>query len=77
MKKTIAILRALVEVMESLSKDADPHGVGRQITEEVHVLLHLDWANKWFPIESLFVSSRFIVPYCKFFRLYVLISLII
>lgn len=38
MKKTIAILRALVEVMESLSKDADPYGVGRQITEEVHII---------------------------------------
>ncbi|PQP97049.1 callose synthase 10-like [Prunus yedoensis var. nudiflora] len=35
MKKTIATLRALVEVMEALSKDADPNGVGRLITEEV------------------------------------------
>ncbi|TQD84960.1 hypothetical protein C1H46_029476 [Malus baccata] len=35
MKKTIATLRALVEVMEALSKDADPNGVGRLITEEL------------------------------------------
>lgn len=35
MKKTFATLRALVEVMEALSKDADPNGVGRLITEEV------------------------------------------
>lgn len=38
MKRIIANLRALVEVMEALSKDADPHGVGRLITEEVLVL---------------------------------------
>ncbi|CAK7336614.1 unnamed protein product [Dovyalis caffra] len=35
MKKVFATLRALVEVMEVLSKDADPHGVGRQIMEEL------------------------------------------
>lgn len=34
MRKVIATLRALVEVMEALSKDADP-GVGRLIIEEV------------------------------------------
>ncbi|KAK9926727.1 hypothetical protein M0R45_023940 [Rubus argutus] len=42
MKKTIAILRALVEVMESLGKDADPHGVGRQITEELRGIKSTD-----------------------------------
>lgn len=36
MKKTFATLRALVEVMEALSKDADPD-VGRHIKEEVQV----------------------------------------
>ncbi|XP_050224596.1 callose synthase 10 [Mercurialis annua] len=35
MKKVFATLRALVEVMEALSKDADPHGVGRLIMEEL------------------------------------------
>lgn len=35
MKKVFATLRALVEVMEALSKDADPDGVGRLIMEEV------------------------------------------
>jgi callose synthase len=37
MKKVFATLRALVEVMEALSKDADPHGAGRHIMEEVPV----------------------------------------
>lgn len=37
MKKVIATLRALVEVLEALSKDADPDGVGRLIKEEVFV----------------------------------------
>ncbi|EPS74044.1 hypothetical protein M569_00712, partial [Genlisea aurea] len=35
MKRVFATLRALVEVMEALSKDADPDGVGRLITEEL------------------------------------------
>ncbi|KAI9108924.1 hypothetical protein K1719_020229 [Acacia pycnantha] len=35
MRKVIATLRALVEVMEALSKDADPDGVGRLIMEEL------------------------------------------
>ncbi|KAI9381338.1 hypothetical protein POPTR_015G089500v4 [Populus trichocarpa] len=35
MKKVFATLRALVEVMEALSKDADPHGAGRHIMEEL------------------------------------------
>ncbi|KAJ4839988.1 Callose synthase 10 [Turnera subulata] len=35
MKKVFATLRALVEVMEVLSKDADPQGVGRRIVEEL------------------------------------------
>jgi callose synthase len=39
MKKIISTLRALVEVMEALSKDADPSGVGGLIAEEV--LLHI------------------------------------
>ena len=38
MKKVLATLRALVEVMEALSEDADPDGVGRLIKEEVHVI---------------------------------------
>ena len=46
MKKVFATLRALVEVMEALSKDADPHGVGRYIMEEVPVsnlLFYMDY----------------------------------
>ncbi|XP_054805472.1 callose synthase 10 isoform X2 [Prosopis cineraria] len=35
MRKVIATLRALVEVMEALSKDADPDGVGGLIMEEL------------------------------------------
>ncbi|PHT86149.1 Callose synthase 9 [Capsicum annuum] len=35
MRKVFATLRAVVEVMESLSKDAPPDGVGRLITEEL------------------------------------------
>lgn len=35
MRKVFATLRAVVEVMESLSKDAAPDGVGRLIIEEV------------------------------------------
>ncbi|KAL0415758.1 UNVERIFIED_CONTAM: Callose synthase 10 [Sesamum latifolium] len=35
MKKVFATLRALVEVMEALSKDAAPDGVGRLIMEEL------------------------------------------
>ncbi|PIN24305.1 1,3-beta-glucan synthase/callose synthase catalytic subunit [Handroanthus impetiginosus] len=35
MKRVFATLRALVEVMEALSKDAAPDGVGRLIMEEV------------------------------------------
>lgn len=35
MKRVFATLRALVEVMEALSKDAAPDGVGRLIVEEV------------------------------------------
>nr|QKN22530.1 callose synthase 10 [Urtica dioica subsp. dioica] len=35
MKKVVATLRALVEVMEALSKDADPDGVGRLIKDEL------------------------------------------
>lgn len=35
MKKVFATLRALVEVMEALSKDAAPDGVGPLIKEEV------------------------------------------
>ncbi|KAL5544007.1 hypothetical protein UlMin_007791 [Ulmus minor] len=35
MRKVIATLRALVEVMEAVSKDADPNGVGRLIKEEL------------------------------------------
>ncbi|KAK7281994.1 hypothetical protein RIF29_10435 [Crotalaria pallida] len=35
MKKVIATLRALVEVMEALSNDADPSGVGGLIMEEL------------------------------------------
>ncbi|PON45648.1 Glycosyl transferase [Parasponia andersonii] len=35
MKKIVATLKALVEVMEALSKDADPRGVGGHIKEEL------------------------------------------
>ncbi|PQM37261.1 callose synthase 10 [Prunus yedoensis var. nudiflora] len=42
MKKTIATLRALVEVMEALSKYADPNGVGRLITEELRRIKNTD-----------------------------------
>ncbi|XP_062116060.1 callose synthase 10 isoform X2 [Humulus lupulus] len=35
MKKIVATLRALVEVMEALSKEADPRGVGGLIKEEL------------------------------------------
>lgn len=38
MKKIVATLKALVEVMEALSKDADPSGIGRPIAEEVQTL---------------------------------------
>ncbi|XP_056174937.1 callose synthase 10 [Syzygium oleosum] len=34
-KKVFSTLRALVEVMETLSKDADPDGVGKHIQEEL------------------------------------------
>jgi callose synthase len=37
MKKVFATLRALEDVMEAVSKDADPHGAGRHIMEEVPV----------------------------------------
>jgi hypothetical protein len=45
MKKVFATLRALVDVMEALSKDADPHGAGRHIMEEVtvsYLLFYMD-----------------------------------
>ncbi|KAL6281198.1 hypothetical protein ACE6H2_018079 [Prunus campanulata] len=42
MKRTIATLRALVEVMKALSKDADPNGVGRLITEELRRIKNTD-----------------------------------
>ncbi|XP_048628238.1 callose synthase 10-like [Brassica napus] len=35
MRKVFATLRALVEVLEVLSRDADPNGVGRSIREEL------------------------------------------
>ncbi|CAI0446349.1 unnamed protein product [Linum tenue] len=37
MKKIFSTLRALVDVMEALCKDADPRGVGKPIMEEVFV----------------------------------------
>lgn len=39
MRKVFATLRALIEVLEVLSRDADPDGVGRSIREEVCYLL--------------------------------------
>ncbi|GKV00612.1 hypothetical protein SLEP1_g13279 [Rubroshorea leprosula] len=42
MKKVLATLRALVEVMEALSKDADPGGVGGLIMEELHGIRKAD-----------------------------------
>ncbi|KAL4584830.1 hypothetical protein LXL04_009440 [Taraxacum kok-saghyz] len=41
-KKVFTTLRALVEVMEALSKDAAPDGVGRYITEEIKRLKKTD-----------------------------------
>lgn len=38
MTRIVATLKALVEVMEALSNDADPVGVGRLIKDEVPVL---------------------------------------
>ncbi|XP_014500932.1 callose synthase 10 isoform X1 [Vigna radiata var. radiata] len=38
MRKIIATLRALVEVLEALSKDADPNGVGGLVVEELRKL---------------------------------------
>lgn len=38
-KRAFATLRALVEVMEALSKDTGPDGVGQLITEEVFIFL--------------------------------------
>jgi callose synthase len=35
MRKVFATLRALIEVLEVLSRDADPNGVGRSIRDEV------------------------------------------
>ncbi|KAG5537087.1 hypothetical protein RHGRI_024510 [Rhododendron griersonianum] len=42
MKRVFATLRALVEVMEALSKDAAPDGVGRLIVEEVRKIKKSD-----------------------------------
>lgn len=42
-KRAFATLRALVEVMESLSKDTGPDGVGQLITEEVSIFLSSVW----------------------------------
>ncbi|XVF54616.1 hypothetical protein PTKIN_Ptkin05aG0196000 [Pterospermum kingtungense] len=42
MKKVLATLRALVEVMEALSEDADPDGVGRLIKEELRRIKNAD-----------------------------------
>lgn len=44
MRKVIATFRALVEVMEALSKDADPEGVGRLIKEELRRIKKADAA---------------------------------
>ncbi|XVE56659.1 hypothetical protein DITRI_Ditri04bG0028500 [Diplodiscus trichospermus] len=44
MKKVLTTLRALVEVMEALSKDADPDGVGRLIKEELRRIKNADAA---------------------------------
>lgn len=44
MRKVIATLRALVEVLEALSKDADPEGVGRLIKEELRRIKKADAA---------------------------------
>ncbi|KAM7274363.1 hypothetical protein ACFE04_029027 [Oxalis oulophora] len=42
MKKVFSTLRALVEVMEELSKEADPNGVGRLILEELRRIKKAD-----------------------------------
>jgi hypothetical protein len=62
MKKVMATLRAIVEVMKSLSKDADPDGVGRLIIEEVQPFACLPWirpsrsCSAYYTIQDLFVS---------------------
>lgn len=45
MKKVFATLRALVEVMEALSKDAAPDGVGPLIKEEVTSAYNINFAQ--------------------------------
>ncbi|XP_010545981.1 PREDICTED: callose synthase 10 isoform X2 [Tarenaya hassleriana] len=42
MRKVFATLRALIEVLEALSKDADPEGVGRSIREELRRIKKAD-----------------------------------
>lgn len=48
MKRIFSTLRALVEVMEVLAKDADPSGVGRLIQDEVQYSCYIYVDLKYF-----------------------------
>lgn len=59
MRKVFATLRAVVEVMEYLSKDAAPDGVGRLIKEEVifpfiSLYFRVCIVRNWFPTYEFF-----------------------
>lgn len=63
MKKVFATLRALVEVMESLSKDVVPEGVGRLILDEVLSAFLMFLARA---ASTFFFSVHCISFYCSF-----------
>ena len=56
MRKVIATLKALVEVMEALSKDA-PEGVGKRIQDEVLMLYFISFVCE--------IRKLFLVQYHK------------
>ncbi|CAN8242245.1 unnamed protein product [Cochlearia groenlandica] len=49
MRKVFATLRVLIEVIDVLSRDADPDGVGRSIREEVRGAIHAMRYTEHFP----------------------------
>ncbi|KAJ6875719.1 callose synthase 10 isoform X2 [Populus alba x Populus x berolinensis] len=61
MKKVFATLRALVHVMEALSKDADPHGAGRHIMEELQRIKMVGELTSYniVPLEAPSLSNAF------------------
>nr|XP_034926149.1 callose synthase 10 isoform X1 [Populus alba] len=61
MKKVFATLRALVYVMEALSKDADPHGAGRHIMEELQRIKTVGELTSYniVPLEAPSLSNAF------------------